>query len=595
MSRIDMYNRLVEALLAKEYPQQSLLNPSNFNSFARKRGIDVSIGNDDFETWDRLEILSPMIKLRRPSSYHLITERLPDGVLRYDPQPLEGDLSDNEDVVRLYGAWNLWSDELRANRDQALIYPSADTFQRWSSLQDNYLPTVDLLYHPYQIFRLREVYHQSLLSFRLTSYSVSEEDWNEHFRFTAELLERSLAHLHQNDDAYLKIMILFLLIEDRYLPDLREYITYPNPGLRTDHFKDWYEWADTFDPEWAYHESGYTIEEIKKIRQDFAIQGYQFIDPNSDWFLLIRHATREQRQKLKKEALLAWDYYEVVEMLGRFLKDLTGEYQPLVDDLVALGNVNWKKRLYGVAADQIDYDQGNVLPAVLRHFGLDPRVKVLFIVEGDSEVAFIEKWCEKRDVDFGFLSIRLVPLDGVGGLKNFRVRQYLRDALNDGACTVLSVDDEQDSVESLRDLVHEGLLEKIFEVSDLGQQDKLAIGAILWKPCFEDANFTFDELLDSWIKLIDASQTNQVVDSEKLKGKVRERHDFWGKTAIKSIEEVANRFHLRFSKLDIARLVAEQFSESDKPVILLLENVVRLALSARTARYEPPHLTSKDG
>ena len=590
MSDMGMYKRIAEILLAKDYTQQSLLPPMRVRSFAGDRGISISISDDDLETWDRLGILSPVVKLRRPFSYHRITEKLPDGSVRYDPQPLEGEPSHEEGVVKLYGPWDLPLDNSQIIQQGALIYPSSETFQPWSSLRDGYWATVDLLYHPYQIFRLHEVNRQSIWSIKLPNYSLSEGFENEMRGSISEILGRRLASLRQSEDSQLKILALLLLIEDRYLPDIRGWSTsYPSDILRPEITKNWYEWAETFDPNLVLQESGFTIEEIKQIRHDFAMQGH-IVDPNSNWYLVIRYATYEWRGKLKNEVLLAWDYYEVVEMLRQFLTDLTGAYQPGVDDLVALGNSNWKKRVYGIAAEQIDFYRGNALPGLLRQFGLDPRIKVLFVVEGDSEMAFVERWCERKGIDLNYLAVRQVTLDGVSGLKNRRVRQYLHDALADGACTILAVDEEQDAAEVLQQLVQENLIERVFDVADLRRQDRLAIGAILWKPCFEDANFTFDELLEAWLNVIDASQSDPMVDGERLRQEVRERYDSRGKSAIKSIEEVAahSHPHLPFSKKAIARSLADRFADFNRPIVLLLQNVAQLALSARTARYEPP-------
>ncbi len=593
MSAYDERKRVIGILLKKGFPQQGLLSPMRFRDLAYERGLSIHNGN--LETWDRLGILHPMIKVRCPFTHHLITERLPDGTVRYDPQPLDREPQEGEDVIKLYETWSFGPEQLREWQErekELVICPSAETFQPWSELMEKDVETpgpvyetIGLFYHPYQVFRLCEVRRLCHTTFTWPAFTLDHEIWQQWEDWQRKSLEHALEHLQKTEVDFLHRLALLLLVEDRYLPRVRGRFTFY--GFHPNGINDWYQWAETFRPDVALQESGLTVEEVQQIRRKFALQG-KLIDPHFLWYGLIRHMTYDQRRRQNGEALLAWDYYEVAEMLGRFLEDSTDERQPHVDDLVSGVAGDWKKTIYGVAPEEFDYNKGNALPGILRHFGLDPRIKVLFVVEGESEVQFIERWCEQQGIDLRAFGIRLIPLGGIPELKNRRTRQYLQDARNEDAPTIIAVDDDQDAPKHLNEWVQDRLIERVFEVSELNNPQAVPIGGMLWKPCFEDANFTFEELLEAWVATINAKQSKRAPDEDRLRADVEAVHNSQTDvTWIKSMDEVRKQLRLPFSKPEIARELADRFSNSNKPIILLLQKVIQLGSRARTARYRP--------
>ncbi len=139
-----------------------------------------------------------------------------------------------------------------------------------------------------------------------------------------------------------KLIRLLLLIQDRYLPLIRKKFVWRG-GVDFNEFWDkWFEWTEKFDPHAVLKESGFTIEQIKEGRLHFAAKA-GFIDPLRDWYVLVHHIPCSKREKLKGDALLAQDYYEITDMLGRFLTDLTSEKQLDADDLLDGRQGRWKR------------------------------------------------------------------------------------------------------------------------------------------------------------------------------------------------------------------------------------------------------------
>lgn len=595
MNAYDERKRVIRLLLKKMFPQLGLLDPMRFRNFASERGL--SVHEKDLETWDRLGILHPIIKVRCPFTYHLVTGRQPDGTVQYDPQPLDQESQAGDDVIKVYDTWSFGPEELRkwqGREEELVICPSVEAFQPWSELmeKDDEMPgvifeTVGMFYHAYQIFQIREVHRLCHQTFSWPDFTLTHEIWQQWGDWQRKSLEGASENLKGAEVDFLRRLALLLPIEDRYLPRIRGRFT--SYGWHSNGITDWDQWAKTFRPDMALQESGLTVEEVQQIRRDFALQGKQ-IDPNYAWYCLIRHMTFDQRVRLKKEALLAWDYYEVAEILGLFLEDLTGERQPHVDDLVSWPGGEWKKNIYGVAPEEFDYQKGNALPGMLRHYGLDPRFKVLFAVEGESEIEFIKRWCEQRGIDLRVFGIRLFLLGG-DELRSPRTPQHLQHARNEGAITVIAIDEEgerSNRAEQLKEWVEDRLIDRVFDASELNDHQTVPIGGILWKPCFEDANFTFEELLEAWIATINAKQPKRALDKERLRREIEgvctsQTDVSW----IKSMHTVRKRFGLRLSKPEIARELADRFSDSNKPIILLLQKVIQLGLRARTAQYRP--------
>lgn len=598
MSVYDERKRVIRLLLKKMFPQLGLLDPMRLRNFAFERGL--SVHEKDLEAWDRLGILHPIIKVRRQFTYHLITERQPDGIVQYDPQPLDQESQAGDDVIKVYDTWSFGPEELREwqeREEELVICPSVEAFQPWSELRekDTEMPgevieTVGLFYHPYQVFRLCEVRRLCQTTFTWSAFNLDHEIWQQWEDWQRRSLKHALEHLETTEVDFLRRSALMLLIEDRYLPRIRGRVTLY--GWQPNGIDDWDQWAETFRPDMVLQESGLTVEEVQQIRRDFALQGKR-IDPNYAWYCLIRHMTCDQRLQLKKEALLAWDYYEVAEILGLFLEDLTKERQPHVDDLVSWPGGGWKKNIYGVAPEAFDYQKGNALPGILRHYGLDPRFKVLFVVEGESEIEFIKRWCEQQGIDLRVFGIRLFLLGG-DELRSPRTPQHLQHARNEGAITVVAIDEEGEQsyrAQQLKEWVKQRLIDKVFDMAELNNPQAVPIGGMLWKPCFEDASFTFEELLEAWIATINAKQVKCVPDKEKLRSAVESFHSLrTGMTWIKSMDQAHKKLHLPFCKSGIARELADRFSNSNKPITLLLQKVIQLGLRARTARYKPSQL-----
>ena len=98
-------NGVIDILLQKEFPQGRLFNLGDFLSIAEERGVlGRKLGREDFEHWDRLGVLRPVIKIRRSFTYHRVTG-YSECAIRYDPEPMAKAPTKGEKVIRIYDEW----------------------------------------------------------------------------------------------------------------------------------------------------------------------------------------------------------------------------------------------------------------------------------------------------------------------------------------------------------------------------------------------------------------------------------------------------------------------------------------------------------
>ncbi len=290
--------------------------------------------------------------------------------------------------------------------------------------------------------------------------------------------------------------------------------------------------------------------------------------------MLLRHAAHKQRRKLKGDALLAWDFYEATEVLNGFLHDLSGEKQPHVDDL-GFGS-HWKQDYYGIEARNVDYDLANTLPMVLRHYNLDPRPRVLLVLEGESEVIFTRTWCKIMGIDLEREGIRVLSLGGTSDLRAERTERYVAQSVADGASVVMAVDNENQAIRHLRRWRRAKWVARIYPEKALFDATS-PVGATLWRPCFEDANFTRDELIGAWHSLLSKNPRWSSLEVALLQAKMEELRPSCV-TEIQALLKVSQVLRVGFKKPELAEELARRHAHDNrKPIVLLLQKTVRLA------------------
>ncbi len=257
--------------------------------------------------------------------------------------------------------------------------------------------------------------------------------------------------------------------------------------IKTDPFQNetiegliaWRQEIDHDDVLTANHSS---VDMMRRWHNKLAIDA-ELSDPLSNWRELIAYVPREKRLTLKGAALRAEDGYYQAEVLRRYLAKHHGVTDLPDEDLVRLDLQvpDYKERFFG---SQTTTD-GNrsVFRNVVRQYDLDPQPRVRWLVEGATEMGFIERWAERRHVSLERAGIELLDLKGVGKLEDPLVRDLLILSQEEEVFVAMTVDADDQYVERHRVL------------ENMSNSGLLPGGYAISKPNFEDQNFSLETML----------------------------------------------------------------------------------------------------
>lgn len=518
---------LLNFYLTKSIPQNLLLTENDFERYAENRGLNIR--QEYLEFLENQRLLFPLCRVKLPVE----EEYCEDGGKRRKYAPLI-DISHNL---------------LKWHNDGLCEDPVKVEFRPWREYRDDHFETARALYHPLQFKNLRTI--------------VLSVGYEALFRGCIQKERKdSIAKIVTRD---LKFFPLLISIEDVYLPIVRSNFIgdwrQPNIG-----FDVWQSLRSKFDPNQALKKSGLIVDEIQKWRELIAAQT-SFFDPLANWYLLVRHATYHKRGKLKGEALFAQDCYEIIEMLGLFLKDLTGEHQYGPDDLLDGRCGKWKKEWYGA---EVDFANRDVLRKIAYEYGLDYDYKLLLFVEGDAEFHAIPIIAEAMGIYFAKLGIRLEKLGGYSEIVPKRIEMLLRYAKKENITAYIVIDNHENSKKYVDELVAR---------KDLPVEKK---AVLIWDIDFEEDNFSVDELIEAARRI--ATRSNVQID---IKPKMIEetRKHAHTKGIANILVALCEERNFNLSKADLGRelglMVAERIKNGKLKTTKIENELIKIVESTR--------------
>lgn len=257
-------------------------------------------------------------------------------------------------------------------------------------------------YHPYQIYFLKKVLEVGL---RLSPFNIPQN--NDELVLTIREREKYmsdyLGKLRKDSKKHEKFVELLLFIQNKYLPLVKQ------PGHIIVTGERWYDLQKKVIPKEIVSALSLEAEEIDEYRGSIGRDGL-YIDPLRAWYDLIKYIKYDKRQKLRGKALLAQDFYLISDMLALLLEDLTGKKQletgSLDDTMKGCGAI----RVYGKELNYVDRD---VLMRFLREYGINPRPRLVLIVEGDTEEVAFPIIANAMDIPLESCGIQIINIHGV--------------------------------------------------------------------------------------------------------------------------------------------------------------------------------------
>ena len=346
-----------ELILQEAFYQNFPLEVDKFIDYCKKRGLNVD--RKDLEYLEKEGLFRPIMRV--------------DGYY----------VNNTTDLNKLY-------------ENNHVIDPRQKEFVPWNNFyekRERYREEViHSYYHPYQIYSLNSVLEaieariRALTRFNITPQNdasvINLRKPGKNMGNRPEIMRKD----SKKDEKDEKFVELLLFIQNKYLPLVKQpgyiNITGDSPNNL---YERWYDLKRKIIPKEIVSALGLKAEEIKDYRG--LIGGYGLsIDPLNNWYDLVKYIKYAKRQKLKGKALLAQDFYIISDMLALLLKDLTDEKQLETGSISDTMQGRGKEGYYGKKLNYVDRD---ILIELLREYGINPRPRLILIVEGYTEgIAF---------------------------------------------------------------------------------------------------------------------------------------------------------------------------------------------------------------
>ena len=226
-------------------------------------------------------------------------------------------------------------------------------------------------------------------------------------------MRANLERLRKDSKKDEKFVELLLFIQNKYLPVAKQpgYISVTGDihSLTNNLYERWYDLQIKIIPKEIVSALGLEAEKIKEYRGLIGSYGLS-IDPLKAWYDLIKYIKHDKRQKLKGAALLAQDFYLISDILALLLEDLTGEKQLETGSISDTMQGRGKARFYGKELNYVDRD---VLIKLLREYGLNPRPRLVLIIEGDAEEIAFPTIANAMGIPLERYGIQIINIRGV--------------------------------------------------------------------------------------------------------------------------------------------------------------------------------------
>lgn len=438
-SEISYYMELV---LKSKFPQFHLLTPRNFVEELRKR--EIHIFERDLEYFDKKGILRPCLRLNRP-------------IVNFKGQKYGlSSLNSLHNWKKLY--------------NEGYIEFSKDgDFKSWKCYLDGNEEKTWLFYHPWQILFVRDQTFGEISRIKGRSFLSRKFDCRKFVSYERKSYRTWLSTMKKkSQEAFNPIIGLLMLLDEPYHTELTHRF-YPIPDDSKSYF-NWQKWKNKKHfPKKFLSTTGFTIEKLKVIYHNMVFDA-DHLDPINMWNPLPQIIRRGKRRKLTGNALLAQDYFDALQMIAYFIKDLTGEEMPTPYDS-GPWETGWKEMIYG---NPYDLNSVKTRNRVLSDFITERPIITSIIYEGDTEDKVIREIMKSVDVyNPEKQGIHLYNVKGSGNMNQKNLDGYIIRANLDENDVYVIIDKDAESY--LKKHVEEGAI----------KQEMCTI----WKKDFESDNF----------------------------------------------------------------------------------------------------------
>lgn len=463
---------------------QRPLSASEFARFCSDRGVSVNV--ERLEALEKCGVFYPLARVQYPLIKVKI-ERVDEHRIRHHGMLKDGEAWDGE-VREEYSRFSWRRDWAVSWLDEGFLWdPRTRPFEPWKTFRDaEHRARIESFYSPFQAYTLAALL--PTLTLRVPAEyaaQVAPARYEELYANIAEWAKSMTTNrrLRGEDAAFLAQVLanryFFLTLSDNRTIRVSE-----------DPLEEW-QWekfARTWDARAIANELGVMPESLQKIHEDVVFLAASG-DPLENWYDLVSFVASEKKDKLKKEALFAQHAYAIEHMLRLFYEDLTSDELPYPDERWSWSRAD--RYGEGVTADTFRH-----LEFVVNEYHLNPRPRVVLVVEGEGEVQEIPKLVERR---FGYMLAKAgVEIRGLGGISDFTgsekidrhgaLEKFIDEYHLRGTVVFCLLDDENQAGKVAKKLV--GARSRFVPGRMLTRPEYIR----LWDTCIEFDNFSDEEI-----------------------------------------------------------------------------------------------------
>jgi len=575
-----------------------LLTTDQFIKVCKERGLKVF--EEELEYYERRGLLYPLLRIQRPAQW-------------YDSQGMPIERGEGEmplpGMFRRYQSYGTTGENLLTLQEEGLLtQPDAGTFQPWAEYRDaeaHYQEKVDTYYALYQILHIHWLKRHLTLEER---YHRGATDGDAPIPYMRVLSDRlpSGEYLKSEVQKLDELVAFLLVIQNRYRPAASGILSgYHNR-------QDYQRYKEVFSSETAWTRFPIPLEELRTTRWLLCHQARE-MDPLEGWHDLVGYVSASKRWTLKGAALLAQEFYTIIEMISQFLRDLAEQRGQTEEEYSCLGSEHYEQQMFGRRLNFWVYD---ILEHILTDYDLNPRPKALFVVEGDTEAAAIPILCEAMKTRLSTFGIELHSVEGAGKDLNVLLRYAVPPRLGVAIEPGIYAAVRQTRVFALFDREHKWQHDTNVErflaawrttVNSLLPPDlpieakeQIAMQGVMverWQRCFEFDNFTDDELAEaisgyaaSWgwpqVDAADVARYRARFPNPPLSNIVAEKV-----RAMRAAgQDTPTHKDFKLNKIEVGKLLAYRLAEKialhkdgdppEAPIVDIIIRVVNLALSS---------------
>jgi hypothetical protein len=450
-------SKYLEILLSSQFPQSDFMRHDVFLRYLKELGVNLT--EEELEFYDKHRIIRPALRFK----YELDK----DGLL----------------TSRLFSLKNR---KMKTCLERIQL-PTDEDFQPWKNYEKSKHERIVIYYHPFQFILAHKLTrnHAIILGPRYLEHieEFNKERLESWKKRTAESLTNSAK---QAVDILIPVIGLLMVLEEAYSPFIRGQYSGDSDSL-----KRWKLWRKRKDM---------ATQILKKIdmRMDKVEEAYGHIadfgyleDPLAQWYSLLELIKRSKKKKLRQNARLAQEYYELARMIKFFIKELDGKNMPDPDDRWDSNHAYWKPRAYG---NPFDYNLPKTQKLILDDYFIERPPLILIGFEGRTEEIVIKKILELFMIDPKKEGYHLYNAEGSGNLDAKKLDGVIKLAKSNEMEVCLIIDNDAEVKSILQQHQAHG------DIKD----DMITV----WRKDFEYDNFGTTAVIE---------KVNQILQSKGLK------------------------------------------------------------------------------